>query len=131
MVVFLKMGLDALFCYLRASRTSNNTSHTYIKKTKTQNHIYTIQNKFSVFCHGLNGGGGVGIHYSLKALPIIHLIKMCTYLLKSIPLFINKFDIFKSDIIKSYIPHCLFPTLVPRLRPLGSYLYSLANQFSE
>ena len=28
------------------------------------------------------GGGGSGIHYSLKTLPIIHLIKMLDYSLK-------------------------------------------------
>ena len=33
--------------------------------------------------------GGPGIHYSLKKLPIIHLIKIFAYSLKSIPLFIK------------------------------------------
>ena len=47
---------------------------------------------------GLDGGGGglVFTTYSLKYLPIIHLIKIFTYSLKSIPLFIKRFDIFKS-----------------------------------
>ena len=31
---------------------------------------------------GLDGGGGSGIHYSLKINPIIHLIKILGYSLK-------------------------------------------------
>ena len=42
---------------------------------------------------GLDGGGGgvggSGIHYSLKNLPIIHLIKIFAYSLKSFSLFIK------------------------------------------
>ena len=34
------------------------------------------------------GGGGSGIHYSLKIQPIIHLIKILGYSLKSDQLFI-------------------------------------------
>ena len=37
---------------------------------------------------GLDGGGGSGIHYSLKNLPIIHLIKIFGYSLKQDQLFI-------------------------------------------
>ena len=35
------------------------------------------------------GGGGSGIHYSLKIKPIIHLIKILGYSLKLDQLFIN------------------------------------------
>ena len=35
------------------------------------------------------GGGGSGIHYSLKHFPFFHLIKIFAYSLKSIPLFIK------------------------------------------
>ena len=46
---------------------------------------------------GLDEGGGVSvIHYSLKNLPIIHLIKLFAYSLKSIPLFIKICLIIKS-----------------------------------
>ena len=40
--------------------------------------------------------GGPGIHYSLKILPIIHLIKIFAYSLKSTPLFIKIWIFFKS-----------------------------------
>ena len=36
------------------------------------------------------GGGGSGIHYSLKNLPIIHLIKILGYSLKLDQLFIKR-----------------------------------------
>ena len=54
--------------------------------------------------------GGPGIHYSLKILLIIHLIKIFAYSLKSIPLFI-KILIFLSLKIKFNMPLCLFLSL--------------------
>ena len=72
-----------------------------------------------------------GIHYSLKYLLIIHLIKSFAYSLKSIPLFIKNL-IFLSLIIKPYIPHCLFPTLVPHPRPLKWFFtHWLTNSLND
>ena len=70
----------------------------------------------AVFTEGLEGESG--IHYSLTDLPIIHLIKFFAYSLKSIPLFIKTLS-YICLVIESKVPHCLFPTLVPGLRPLG------------
>ena len=56
---------------------------------------------------------GVGVWYSLfiKKLPIIHLIKNFAY---------------------SLIPHCLFPTPVPGLRPLGWFFtHWLTNSLND
>ena len=69
--------------------------------------------------------GGPGIHYSLKKLPIIHLIKIFAYSLKSIPLFIRILT-FLSLKIKFYMPHCLFHSFLSCLSQATTMvLYSL------
>ena len=52
--------------------------------------------------------GGSGNHYSFKNLPIIYLIKVFAYSLKSILLFIIKLDI-----LKSYNPISLIACSLP------------------
>ena len=49
--------------------------------------------------------GGPSIHYSLKILPVIHLIKIFAYSLQPIPLSI-KILIFSSLKIKFYMRQC-------------------------
>ena len=90
-----------------------------------------VINLFVVNKGGSGWGGGSDIHYSYKKLPIIHLIKIFAYSLNSIPVFIKNL-IFLCLINKSYIPHCLFPTLVPRLWPLGwLFTHWLTNSLNE
>ena len=74
---------------------------------------------------------GSGIHNSLKKMPISHLIKMFAYSLRSIRSFIKNFDIF-SLIIKSYIPHCSVPILVPHDRSLcWFFTHWLTNSLND
>ena len=74
--------------------------------------------------------GGTGIHYSLKNLPIIHLIKMFAFSLKSIPLFI-KILIFSSLFKNSICIIVCFLAFFPAcLRPLGWFFNLIGSTYT-
>ena len=84
---------------------------------------------FAVFTEGLDGGGGGGVWYSLFINKFADYSphNFFAYSLKSIPLFIKTLS-YICLVIKYKVPHWLFPTLVPGLRPLGWFFTYLVTK---